>query len=494
MSKSHQPEYNDSAFLYLIFTAQFFLILYLLISLLRQFCNKRQKSTRSLALKSFILLAVCAWFYQVFQLIQEEQANSTSKDFDPYAILNVDQGEFNSQKVRKAYRNLAVKYHPDKHVGSSDMEKVRQDYFDLVKAYEILTDETKYDNWKKYGNPDGSVAMKAVEIALPSFLLKPENSGMVLSVFLVLFICLPIGSVISHMRQRERVHRNGLMNENRIIIIKKIAQLATINEGRCQFTQENMIQIYEEAIELQQINELLNKKTTVKDLIQQVFKVGDVQPEFKEAQSKIIDIITRLNEILLEEQSISAMMKGRIQVRGQLFSLKVVDALTSMQTFTSQFLQRRSEASTQAFSVELKSYVDGLEDNEPIQTGYVLTFDIKVKQQAPPKLSKYEVYHIGMLLDDANGSQPMNIFPIKLVINDSGRDQQAGLSDVQFPQEVKFQKLLTQTGLSKYSVVIFSNDGHIFKSNQSVVSVKKGVKVDEDEVELNQDEQYVDSD
>jgi preprotein translocase subunit Sec63 len=44
-----------------------------------------------------------------------------------------------------------------------------------VKAYETLTDSVKNDNWKKYGDPEGSKAYKAIEIALPSFLLKPEN-------------------------------------------------------------------------------------------------------------------------------------------------------------------------------------------------------------------------------------------------------------------------------------------------------------------------------
>ena len=44
----------------------------------------------------------------------------------------------------------------------------------IVKAYETLTDKSKYDNWIKYGNPDGSLAMKAIEIALPSILFQEE--------------------------------------------------------------------------------------------------------------------------------------------------------------------------------------------------------------------------------------------------------------------------------------------------------------------------------
>lgn len=45
----------------------------------------------------------------------------------------------------------------------------------IVKAYETLTDEKKYNNWQKYGNPDGSLSARAFEVALPSILLEPEN-------------------------------------------------------------------------------------------------------------------------------------------------------------------------------------------------------------------------------------------------------------------------------------------------------------------------------
>jgi len=81
----------------------------------------------------------------------------------------------------------------------------------LVMAYEVLTQEEKYSNWQKYGNPDGSLAYKAIEIALPSFLLKPENQGTVLIVFLLGFICCPIMTVYSHMKKREKFFRNGVL-------------------------------------------------------------------------------------------------------------------------------------------------------------------------------------------------------------------------------------------------------------------------------------------
>jgi len=58
-----------------------------------------------------------------------------------YKILNVNNNA-NKQDIKRAYRNLAVKYHPDK--GGSE-EKFKE----ISEAYEILSDDNKrykYDN------------------------------------------------------------------------------------------------------------------------------------------------------------------------------------------------------------------------------------------------------------------------------------------------------------------------------------------------------------
>lgn len=66
-----------------------------------------------------------------------------------------------------------------------------------MKAYETLTDETKYENYLLYGNPDGSLAVRAIEIALPSFLFNEEYKTLVISSFFICFICGPIIFVYS---------------------------------------------------------------------------------------------------------------------------------------------------------------------------------------------------------------------------------------------------------------------------------------------------------
>ena len=198
--KAGSEAYNDSAFLYLLFTAQFFILLFGSISYVRTLLSStRRKETplKSLVIKGVLLGFLAFWFYQVFTLVQED-ANKTSLEggFDPYEILELPQGtKFNSAEVKKSYRRLAVIYHPDK-VSSENQEEASLKFQQIVKAYETLTDNTKYSNWQKYGDPEGSKAFKAIEIALPSFLLKPENQGMVLTVFFIGFICAPIIWVI----------------------------------------------------------------------------------------------------------------------------------------------------------------------------------------------------------------------------------------------------------------------------------------------------------
>jgi len=46
-------------------------------------------------------------------------------------------------------------------------DKIQRRWHNLVRAYETLTDNTKFKNYKEYGHPDGSLAIKAVELLLP---------------------------------------------------------------------------------------------------------------------------------------------------------------------------------------------------------------------------------------------------------------------------------------------------------------------------------------
>ena len=80
---------------------------------------------------------------------------------DYYKILGVDK-KASQDEIKKAYRKLAIKYHPDKNPGNKEAEN----QFKLInEANEVLSDpekRKKYDqlgeNWNRFGNAQGHSA------------------------------------------------------------------------------------------------------------------------------------------------------------------------------------------------------------------------------------------------------------------------------------------------------------------------------------------------
>ena len=65
---------------------------------------------------------------------------------DYYEVLGVDKGA-SQDNIKKAYRKLAMKYHPDvnKDPGAEDKFK------EINEAYEVLSDEQKRANYDRFG-------------------------------------------------------------------------------------------------------------------------------------------------------------------------------------------------------------------------------------------------------------------------------------------------------------------------------------------------------
>jgi DnaJ-class molecular chaperone len=62
---------------------------------------------------------------------------------DYYKILGVTK-DSNQTQIRKAFRKLALQYHPDKNKNS---EESKQKFMEIVKAYEILSDEKSRERY-----------------------------------------------------------------------------------------------------------------------------------------------------------------------------------------------------------------------------------------------------------------------------------------------------------------------------------------------------------
>ena len=75
------------------------------------------------------------------RLAQDKSRRASKKDY--YKILGVDKSASDSE-IKKAYRKLALKWHPDKHSGTPE-EKARAEkiFKDINEAYGVLSDQQK---------------------------------------------------------------------------------------------------------------------------------------------------------------------------------------------------------------------------------------------------------------------------------------------------------------------------------------------------------------
>ena len=71
-------------------------------------------------------------------------------DRDYYELLGIQKGA-TGEEIKKAYRKMAVQYHPDKNRGNPEAE---EKFKEATEAYEVLSDDEKraaYDRFGKAG-------------------------------------------------------------------------------------------------------------------------------------------------------------------------------------------------------------------------------------------------------------------------------------------------------------------------------------------------------
>lgn len=69
------------------------------------------------------------------------------EEFDYYEVLEIEKTS-DKEIIKKAYRKLALKYHPDRNEGDKDAE---EKFKQINEAYQVLSDDSKRDIYDKYG-------------------------------------------------------------------------------------------------------------------------------------------------------------------------------------------------------------------------------------------------------------------------------------------------------------------------------------------------------
>ena len=69
---------------------------------------------------------------------------------DYYEVLGLEKGA-SDDEIKRAFRKLAIKYHPDKNQGNKEAE---QKFKEINEAYQVLSDPEKKAQYDQFGTAD----------------------------------------------------------------------------------------------------------------------------------------------------------------------------------------------------------------------------------------------------------------------------------------------------------------------------------------------------
>ena len=160
----------------------------------------------------YIAIVIALVYLSYLSYLQVDQTAGKLKGFDPYDILEIDPSS-DEKTIKKAYKKLALKYHPDKNPNNL---QAKAKFILIAKAYDALTNEESKKNYEKYGNPDGPGPMR-VSVALPSFVLNKKNHMPILILFVIfILVILPSGFMFWYKTSSKYNDTGMMMNDTYI--------------------------------------------------------------------------------------------------------------------------------------------------------------------------------------------------------------------------------------------------------------------------------------
>ena len=156
----------------------------------------------------FLYISCLTFLILVFAICYKKimETQGKIKGFDPYEILEISQSS-SIKDIKKAYKKLAIKYHPDKNLNNL---QAKAKFMLITKAYESLTNEEAKKNFELYGNPDGPGSMR-LSIGLPAFILNKKNHFKILILFIIIVCIIIPYYFLQWFKSSQSFDENGLL-------------------------------------------------------------------------------------------------------------------------------------------------------------------------------------------------------------------------------------------------------------------------------------------